>query len=111
MGLPGEKKKSKGLLGKLKSITKKADRSISEERGFGSGSDISSVSVASKHRTKATPFGPPGNANAAFDKYFDKADAGGAAAAEKKETNSSSATASRSAAPVSSTLPRTYRRF
>merc|ERR1719420_1386707 len=46
--LPGEKKKSKGLLGKLKSITKKADRSISEEREFGSGSDISSVSVASK---------------------------------------------------------------
>merc|ERR1712038_1906067 len=133
--LPGEKKKSKGLLGKLKSITKKADRSISEEREFGSGSDISSVSVASKQstaskvstsskmstatkliqrarsaskdRTKATPFGPPGNANAAFDKYFDKADAGGAAAAEKKETNSSSAATSRSAAPVSSTLPRT----
>merc|ERR1719228_1495510 len=100
--LPGEKKKSKGLLGKLKNITKKADRSISEEREFGSGSDISSVSVASKQstaskvstsskmstatkliqrarsaskdRTKATPFGPPGNANAAFDKYFDKAE-------------------------------------
>merc|ERR1711953_594262 len=137
--LPGEKKKSKGLLGKLKSITKKADRSISEEREFGSGSDISSVSVASKQstaskvstsskmstatkliqrarsaskdRTKPTPFGPPGNANAAFDKYFDKAEPSGAAAAEKKETSSSSATASRSAAPVSSTLPRTYRRF
>merc|ERR1719310_39796 len=106
--LPGEKKKSKGLLGKLKSITKKADRSISEEREFGSGSDISSVSVASKQSTaskmstsskmstatkliqrarsasrdrtakseKATPFGPPGNANAAFDKYFEKAEAG-----------------------------------
>merc|ERR1712088_404243 len=135
--LPGEKKKSKGLLGKLKSITKKADRSISEEREFGSGSDISSVSVASKQstaskvststkliqrarsaskdRTKATPFGPPGNANAAFDKYFDKAEPTGAAAAEKKETSSSSAAAaSRSAASsasASSTLPRTYRRF
>merc|ERR1712241_1415706 len=100
------KKKSKGLLGKLKSITKKADRSISEEREFGSGSDISSVSVASKQSTaskvstsskmstatkliqrarsaskdgtKATPFGPPGNANAAFDKYFEKAGASGA---------------------------------
>merc|ERR1712157_721780 len=41
--LPGERKKSKGLLGKL--------RSISEEREFGSGSDISSVSVASKQST------------------------------------------------------------
>merc|ERR1712025_629139 len=143
--LPGEKKKSKGLLGKLKNITKKADRSISEEREFGSGSDISSVSVASKQstsskistsskmstatkliqrarsaskdRTKPTPFGPPGNANAAFDKYFDKAEPSGAAAAapEKKETSSSStAAASRSAAnsaSSSSTLPRTYRRF
>merc|ERR1712073_126877 len=84
--LPGEKKKSRGLLGKLKNAVKKADRSISEEREFGSGSDISSVSVASKtsnasrvstsskmstatkliqrarsaskDRTKATPFGP-----------------------------------------------------
>merc|ERR1712045_1062025 len=145
--LPGEKKKSKGLLGKLKSITKKADRSISEEREFGSGSDISSVSVASKQstaskvstsskmstatkliqrarsaskdRTKATPFGPPGNANAAFDKYFDKADAGNgqAAAAAKKEAASPSSTTSTArstssvAASNSSTLPRTYRRF
>merc|ERR1712079_52601 len=142
--LPGEKKKSKGLLGKLKSITKKADRSISEEREFGSGSDISSVSVASKQstaskvstsskmstatkliqrarsaskdRTKATPFGPPGNANAAFDKYFDKAEPSGAAPVEKKESSgsSTSAAASRStasSASTSSTLPRTYRRF
>merc|ERR1719290_181713 len=108
--LPGEKKKSKGLLGKLKNITNKSkDRNISEEREFGSGSDISSVSVASKQSTtskistaskliqrarsaskdrlgannakagekeKGTPFGPPGNANAAFDKYFDKAGQG-----------------------------------
>merc|ERR1719192_628336 len=146
--LPGEKKKSKGLLGKLKSITKKADRSISEEREFGSGSDISSVSVASKQSTaskvspsskmstatkliqrarsaskdrkeKATPFGPPGNANAAFDKYFDKAEAGNgqAAAAAKKEaaspssTTSTARTTSSVAASNSSTLPRTYRRF
>merc|ERR1712024_262501 len=138
--LPGEKKKSKGLLGKLKSITKKADRSISEEREFGSGSDISSVSVASKtsntskvstsskmstatkliqrarsaskDRTKATPFGPPGNANAAFDKYFDKAEASGPAAAEKKEPSTSSTAASRASNSASSsstsTLPRTY---
>merc|ERR1711936_891246 len=105
--LPGEKKKSKGLLGKLKNAVKK-DRNISEEREFGSGSDISSASVQSKQSTsskmstaskliqrarsaskdrlnaskdkndekaKGTPFGPPGNANAAFDKYFDKAGA------------------------------------
>merc|ERR1712038_598711 len=146
--LPGEKKKSKGLLGKLKSITKKADRSISEEREFGSGSDISSVSVASKtsntskvstsskmstatkliqrarsaskdRKEKATPFGTPGNANAAFDKYFDKAEAGNgqAAAAAKKEaaspssTTSTARTTSSVAASNSSTLPRTYRRF
>ena len=150
--LPGEKKKSKGLLGKLKSITKKADRSISEEREFGSGSDISSVSVASKQSTaskmstsskmstatkliqrarsasrdrvaksdKATPFGPPGNANAAFDKYFEKAEAGTNGQAEKKETSTTSSTSSvrntssstsAASAGSSSTLPRTYRRF
>merc|ERR1719310_1796036 len=51
--LPGERKKSKGLLGKLKSITNKKDRNISEEREFGSGSDISSVSVASKQSTSS----------------------------------------------------------
>merc|ERR1719384_819624 len=100
--LPGEKKKSKGLLGKLKNAVKK-DRNISEEREFGSGSDISSASVQSKQstsskmstasrliqrarsaskdrmagkekETKGTPFGPPGNANAAFDKYLDKSE-------------------------------------
>ena len=150
--LPGEKKKSKGLLGKLKSITKKADRSISEEREFGSGSDISSVSVASKQSTaskmstsskmstatkliqrarsasrdrvaksdKATPFGPPGNANAAFDKYFEKAEAGTNGQAAKKETSTTSSTSSvrntssstsAASAGSSSTLPRTYRRF
>merc|ERR1719420_2399568 len=140
--LPGEKKKSKGLLGKLKNITKKADRSISEEREFGSGSDISSVSVASKQSTsskistsskmstatkliqrarsaskdriskKETPFGPPGNANA----YFDKAEAGNGQAApeeakEAKPAAASSVRSSASATSSSSTLPRTYRRF
>ena len=34
-------------------------RSVSKDRGI----------------EKKTPFGPPGNANAAFDKYFDKAEA------------------------------------
>merc|ERR1712098_429427 len=134
--LPGEKKKSKGLLGKLKNITKKADRSISEEREFGSGSDISSVSVASKQSTaskliqrarsasrdrtakseKATPFGPPGNANAAFDKYFEKAEAGSGPAKKEATPSSSSASATvrgttSSTTTNSSTLPRTYRRF
>merc|ERR1712037_625141 len=50
--LPGEKKKSKGLLGKLKNAVKK-DRNISEEREFGSGSDISSASVQSKQSTNS----------------------------------------------------------
>merc|ERR1719295_616114 len=135
--LPGEKKKSKGLLGKLKSITNKKDRNISEEREFGSGSDISSASVQSKQSTsskmstaskliqrarsaskdristkeKATPFGPPGNANAAFDKYFDKA--GGASASPAKSETKASATPTKTSASStsSSTLPRTYRRF
>jgi len=143
--LPGEKKKSKGLLGKLKSITNKKDRNISEEREFGSGSDISSASVQSKQSTaskmstasrliqrarsaskdrlgaskdkaeekaKGTPFGPPGNANAAFDKYFDKA--GGTAPtppAKAGATASATATKTPSSATSSSTLPRTYRRF
>merc|ERR1711915_448337 len=135
--LPGERKKSKGLLGKLKSITNKKDRNISEEREFGSGSDISSASVQSKQSTsskmstaskliqrarsaskdrmaskeKATPFGPPGNANAAFDKYFDKA--GGASASPAKSEAKPAATPTKTPASStsSSTLPRTYRRF
>merc|ERR1712243_490200 len=107
-------------LGKLKNITKK-DRNISEEREFGSGSDISSASVQSKQSTsskmstasrliqrarsaskdrmaggkdktddkakKGTPFGPPGNANAAFDKY------GGGAATPTTKTGASPAAA------------------
>merc|ERR1712227_408794 len=50
--LPGEKKKSRGLLGKLENAVKK-DRNISEEREFGSGSDISSASVQSKQSTSS----------------------------------------------------------
>merc|ERR1712192_62240 len=145
--VPGEKKKSKGLLGKLKNAVKK-DRNISEEREFGSGSDISSASVQSKQSTtskmstasrliqrarsaskdrlgaskektddkakaKATPFGPPGNANAAFDKYFDKS--GGAASTPTAKAGATATpaktTASATATGSSSTLPRTYRRF
>merc|ERR1712228_705116 len=138
--LPGERKKSKGLLGKLKSITNKKDRNISEEREFGSGSDISSASVQSKQSTsskmstaskliqrarsaskdrlnaskgeKEKP--TPAQHNAKFDQMFDKAGT---------ETNSSTpgptapsrpgaSTVPRpAAAGSSSTLPRTYRRF
>ena len=46
--LPGEKKKSKGLLGKLKkigrSLSTERTNEAGAEREFGSGSDISSVS-------------------------------------------------------------------
>merc|ERR1719369_2551036 len=130
--LPGEKKKNKGLIGKLKKMTrsKSTDRG-QEEKEFGSGSDISSVSVQSKVSTsskmstaskiiqrarsaskdragekpKTTPFGPPGNANAAFDKYFDKAGAGAASTPAKPSPASSVTSTS------GSTLPRTYRRY
>lgn len=129
--LPGEKKKSKGLMGKLKKITRSASKDRSqEEKEFGSGSDISQVSQSSKvstssklstaskiiqrarsaskdragEKSKATPFGPPGNANAAFDKYFDKSES--ASGAVSKITPSASITAT-----SGSTLPRTYRRF
>merc|ERR1712121_35820 len=49
--LPGEKKKSKGLLGKLKNAVATKNRNISEEREFGSGSDISTASAQSKQST------------------------------------------------------------
>merc|ERR1712025_1088766 len=137
--LPGEKKKSKGLLGKLKNAVKK-DRSISEEREFGSGSDISSASVQSKQSTsskmstaskliqrarsaskdrlnaskgeKEKP--TPAQHNAKFDQMFDKA------GTETKSSTPGPTAPARpgastvprpSAAGSSSTLPRTYRRF
>ena len=51
--LPGEKKKNKGLMGKLRKMTrsKSTERGAGEEREFGSGSDISSVSQQSKVST------------------------------------------------------------
>merc|ERR1712115_657708 len=139
--LPGERKKSKGLLGKLKNITNKKDRNISEEREFGSGSDISSASVQSKQSTtskmstaskliqrarsaskdrlnaskgeKEKP--TPAQHNAKFDQMFDKA----GTAEAKSSTPGPTAPARPSASTVprpaaagsSSTLPRTYRRF
>merc|ERR1712080_5511 len=132
--LPGEKKKSRGLLGKLKNAVKK-DRNISEEREFGSGSDISSASVQSKLSTasnliqrarsaskdrlnaskgeKEKP--TPAQHNAKFDQMFDKA----GTAEAKSSTPGPTAPARPSASTVprpaaagsSSTLPRTYRRF
>jgi len=142
--LPGEKKKSKGLLGKLKKIGRSmsTERSTGgEEREFGSGSDISTasknsnVSSASKMSTsskmstaskmiararsaskdragekeKKTPFGPPGNANAAFDKYFDKASAPSPAATVTRATARPTATPTTTTTAAAAT--RTYRRF
>jgi len=140
--LPGEKKKSKGLLGKLKKIGRSmSTERTNEEREFGSGSDISSASVASKmsssskvstaskmstaskliqrarsaskdragEKEKKTPFGPPGNANAAFDKYFDKAGgSGGASAAGASPAARPTASSSTAAASAART---TYRRY
>merc|ERR1711935_246793 len=138
--LPGEKKKSKGLLGKLKSITKTKDRNISEEREFGSGSDISSASVQSKQSTSSKMSTAsrliqrarsaskdrlnaskgekekvtPAQHNAKFDQMFDKA-----GPETKSSTPGPTAPARPGASTVprpaaagsSSTLPRTYRRF
>lgn len=147
--LPGEKKKSKGLLGKLKKIGRSlsTDRN-QEEREFGSGSDISTASNQSKistsskmstaskilqrarsaskdragekEKSAATPFGPPGNANAAFDKYFDRSGpptASGAAArtpAAPARASAVPAAARTPAAPAAAAAAapiRTFRRY
>lgn len=137
--LPGEKKKSKGLLGKLKKIGRSLSTertNTNEEKEFGSGSDISSVSQQSKmsssskmstaskiiqrarsvskdrvgEKEKKTPFGPTGNANAAFDKYFDKAAPGAAATATPTRPGASTVTPRPTVTPPASAT-RTYRRF
>ena len=75
----GEKKKKAGLIGKLKKLTRK-----SEDKEFGSGSDISAVSVASSSmsafqkaqqkraasKERTTRAKTPQEANEPFDKYF-----------------------------------------
>merc|ERR1712088_1250977 len=113
--LPGEKKKSKGLLGKLKNAVKK-DRNISEEREFGSGSHIRSASKDRLNASKGEKEKPtPAQHNAKFDQMFDKA----GTAEAKSSTPGPTAPARPSASTVprpaaagsSSTLPRTYRRF
>ena len=91
----GEKKKKSGLIGKLKKLTRKSNPA--EEKEFGSGSDISSVSVASssvsafqrvqqkraasQDRTKGATAPEPEKpksaaaANDPFEKYFAKSEA------------------------------------
>ena len=109
----GEKKKKAGLIGKLKALTKNKD-----EKEFGSGSDISSVSMtsnmsafakAARKRSQSRDRGTskerekpkkPEEANQPFDKYFD--------AASKSGVGPSS---SSGASGSGGTLPRTYRRF
>ena len=106
------------FLGKLKALSKNKD-----EKEFGSGSDISSVSVSSnmsafakaarkralskdrgtsKEKEKAPPKKPE-EANQPFDKYFD--------AASKSGVGTSGAKSGTGNAPAGGTLPRTYRRF
>ena len=89
-----EKKKKSGLIGKLKKLTR--GMSAEREREFGSGSDISSVSIASSNVTgkpatasaavvaaaaakkkEAAAKRNPMAANEPFDKYFSKASASG----------------------------------
>ena len=112
--IAGEKKKKAGLIGKLKALTKNKD-----EKEFGSGSDISSVSMssnmsafakaarkreksrdrgASKEREKAKT---PQEANQPFDRLFDSAGKSGVGPSSSSASNSGSG----------GTLPRTYRRF
>jgi len=155
--VPGERKKSKGLLGKLKKIGRSmSTERNTEEKEFGSGSDISTASQQSKmsssskvsttskmstaskliqrarsaskdrnggEKEKKTPFGPPGNANAAFDKYFDKAAAAststpttasssvGASRATARSAAASTSSAAGSSSTAASAATRTYRRF
>ena len=87
-----EKKKKSGLIGKLKKLTR--GMSAEREREFGSGSDISAVSIASSNVTgkstasaavaaaaakkkEAAAKRNPSAANEPFDKYFNKASASG----------------------------------
>lgn len=109
----GEKKKKAGLIGKLKKLTSKSK----EEKEFGSGSDISNVSMSSnmsafakaarkratsQDRSKSKEPEKPKNpeaANEPFDKYFSAA------------ANSGVGTSSSSSSAAGNTIPRTYRRF
>merc|ERR1719334_2560106 len=126
--LPGEKKKSKGLLGKLKTAVSSKNRNISEEREFGSGSDISSASAASKLIQRARSASKdristmkgsgekekpatPAQHNAKFDKMFEKAASPATPARPSAAAGETRGTVPRAQPAASSTLPRTYRRF
>ena len=107
----GEKKKKAGLIGKLKALTKNKD-----EKEFGSGSDISSVSMtsnmsafakAARKRSQSRDRGTskdrekpkdPKEANQPFDKLFESSSKSGLG-----PSNTGGASGG--------TLPRTYRRF
>merc|ERR1719420_919364 len=107
----GEKKKKAGLIGKLKALTKNKD-----EKEFGSGSDISSVSMtsnmsafakAARKRSQSRDRGTskdrekpkkPEEANQPFDKLFESSSKSGLG-----PSNTGGASGG--------TLPRTYRRF
>jgi hypothetical protein len=103
----GGKKKNAGLIGKLKKLTR--GMSAEREREFGSGSDISSVSVASKTNSRAPP--APKSAQAAkknpndpFEQYFSKSNgkATGAAASSSASSSVRSRAAAAAAAAAAS---------
>jgi len=123
----GEKKKKAGLIGKLKKLTRK-----SEEKDFGSGSDISDVSKisiassavsafqkvqqkrsaskdrarsSSKDRSKAAEKTPE-EANQPFDKLFPSGQPGARGRAVDKTSSSTPFGPSSSSTSNSSTLPR-----
>jgi len=121
-------KKKSGLIGKLKKLTRK-----SEEREFGSGSDISSFSVQSSatsvfqkaqekarkrssSKDRTTRAKTPAEANEPFDKYFSGGPGGATSAAGPfgPTSNSSSngsqrkSSTSGASAPSSSSYTRRY---
>jgi len=123
-------KKKSGLIGKLKKLTRK-----SEEREFGSGSDISSFSVQSSatsvfqkaqekarkrssSKDRTTRAKTPAEANEPFDKYFSGGPGGGpgtSAAGPFGPTSNSSSNGSQrksstsgASAPSSSSYTRRY---
>jgi len=117
----GEKKKKSGLIGKLKALSKNKD-----EKEFGSGSDISSVSVSSnmsafakaarkralskdrgtsKEKEKPAPPKKPEEANQPFDKYFDAASKSGVGPSSRPATSKPSSSASGPSSQTTGTKP------
>jgi len=122
--LTGEKKKKSGLIGKLKKLTRK-----SEEKEFGSGSDISSFSVQSSatsafqkvqekakdvrkrssSKDRSARAKTPQEANEPFDKYF--SGPFGASSAAASSSNGSQPTASSSSRPAPAPSSSYMRRY